>query len=75
MGNDMEYHGGKDYVLDDEDCPLSILMNHPPSKGESCYFQKVPEHFSVILFSPTQHHPKAVKSYRNLNLNRIDDGR
>ena len=25
---------GKEEVLDDYDCPLAILMQHPPSKGQ-----------------------------------------
>lgn len=24
----------KEYILDDDECPLAILMNHPPSRGE-----------------------------------------
>jgi len=33
-----EYHGPgwggqKEYVLDDDDCPLAILMHTPPNKG------------------------------------------
>lgn len=26
---------GTEYILDDDECPLSILMNHPTSRGES----------------------------------------
>jgi hypothetical protein len=32
-----EYHGGtnnREYILDDDECPLAILMNHPSSRGE-----------------------------------------
>jgi len=25
----------REYFLDDEECPLAILMNHPPSRGRS----------------------------------------
>lgn len=25
---------GTEYILDDDECPLSILMNHPTSRGE-----------------------------------------
>ena len=27
--------GFRDYYLDDDECPLSILMNHPPTRGET----------------------------------------
>ncbi len=27
---------GREEMLDDYDCPLAILMQHPPSKGTSC---------------------------------------
>ena len=26
---------GTEYILDDDECPLSILMNHPTSRGMS----------------------------------------
>ena len=26
--------GFRDYYLDDDECPLSILMNHPPTRGK-----------------------------------------
>lgn len=26
--------GGREYYLEDDECPLAILMNHPPSRGE-----------------------------------------
>jgi len=25
---------GTEYILDDDECPLSILMNHPTSRGK-----------------------------------------
>lgn len=37
-GESKEYHGGtnsREYILDDDECPLAILMNHPSSRGES----------------------------------------
>ena len=36
-GDSKEYHGGtnnREYILDDDECPLAILMNHPNSRGE-----------------------------------------
>ena len=34
-----EYHQPtgpfNEFVLDDDDCPLAILMNHPPMRGQS----------------------------------------
>jgi len=39
-GESKEYHGGtnsREYILDDDECPLAILMNHPSSRGESSY--------------------------------------
>ena len=24
----------KEYILDEDECPLAILMNHPPSRGK-----------------------------------------
>ncbi|XP_069950170.1 afadin-like isoform X2 [Cherax quadricarinatus] len=37
IGNDDGYGGPtspqKEYILDDDECPLAILMNHPPSRG------------------------------------------
>ena len=36
-GESKEYHGGtnnREYILDDDECPLAILMNHPSSRGE-----------------------------------------
>lgn len=29
---------GTEYILDDDECPLSILMNHPTSRGMSHIF-------------------------------------
>jgi hypothetical protein len=40
-GESKEYHGGtnnREYILDDDECPLAILMNHPSSRGESKLF-------------------------------------
>jgi hypothetical protein len=40
-GESKEYHGGtnnREYILDDDECPLAILMNHPSSRGESRLF-------------------------------------
>lgn len=40
-GESKEYHGGtnnREYILDDDECPLAILMNHPSSRGESELF-------------------------------------
>ncbi|MPC41957.1 Afadin [Portunus trituberculatus] len=38
IGNDDGYGRAmspqKEYILDDDECPLAILMNHPPSRGE-----------------------------------------
>ncbi|KAK3914940.1 Afadin, partial [Frankliniella fusca] len=34
-GDSKEYHGGtnnREYILDDDECPLAILMNHPNSR-------------------------------------------
>lgn len=36
-GDSKEYHGGtnnREYILDDDECPLSILMHHPNSRGK-----------------------------------------
>ncbi|XP_047497776.1 afadin-like [Penaeus chinensis] len=37
VGGDEGYGGAtspqKEYILDDDECPLAILMNHPPSRG------------------------------------------
>ena len=34
-----EYHGGstrsEEFVLNDDDCPLALLMQHPPSQGKT----------------------------------------
>lgn len=29
---------GTEYILDDDECPLSILMNHPTSRGKHHFF-------------------------------------
>lgn len=29
---------GTEYILDDDECPLSILMNHPTSRGSYNFF-------------------------------------
>jgi hypothetical protein len=29
---------GTEYILDDDECPLSILMNHPTSRGKRVFF-------------------------------------
>nr|CAD7425834.1 unnamed protein product [Timema monikensis] len=39
-GESKEYHGGtnnREYILDDDECPLAILMNHPLSRGENIW--------------------------------------
>ena len=28
-----EVNDGREYYLEDDECPLAILMNHPPSRG------------------------------------------
>lgn len=41
---------GSEYILDDDECPLSILMNHPTSRGkweEILFILK----FSLLLLS------------------------
>ncbi|KAK7083437.1 Mllt4p [Halocaridina rubra] len=41
VGNDDGYGGmspQKEYILDDDECPLAILMNHPPSRGKCLYY-------------------------------------
>lgn len=30
---------GTEYILDDDECPLSILMNHPTSRGSYMHHQ------------------------------------
>ncbi|CAG2054124.1 unnamed protein product [Timema podura] len=37
-GESKEYHGGtnnREYILDDDECPLAILMNHPLSRANT----------------------------------------
>ena len=29
----------REYYLEDEECPLAILMNHPPSRGKTKLFE------------------------------------
>ena len=30
--------GNQEYILDDDECPLAILMNHPSTRGECLFF-------------------------------------
>jgi hypothetical protein len=49
---------GTEYILDDDECPLSILMNHPTSRGKRvfffCSFTVLIIHGNVIFFVRTQ---------------------
>jgi hypothetical protein len=41
---------GAEYILDDDECPLSILMNHPTSRGELLFlFFRVILTFSIVV--------------------------
>ena len=33
-GGEVNGHHEREYYLEDDECPLAILMNHPPSRGK-----------------------------------------
>lgn len=43
---------GTEYILDDDECPLSILMNHPTSRGESLLFNYI--RFIILSFDKSE---------------------
>ncbi|XP_071440496.1 uncharacterized protein [Hetaerina americana] len=49
-----EYHGGtnREYILDDDECPLAILMNHPSSRGSIMFH---------VRRRPADYHPRKRK--------------
>ena len=40
-GYDGPVYPSKEYILDDDECPLAILMNHSTATGMAINFQKV----------------------------------
>lgn len=38
-----ENNNNREYILDDDECPLAILMNHPQSRGKFCFSSYVHE--------------------------------
>ncbi|XP_023710210.1 uncharacterized protein LOC111865986 isoform X4 [Cryptotermes secundus] len=54
-GESKEYHGGtnnREYILDDDECPLAILMNHPSSRGSIMFH---------VRRRPADYHPRKRK--------------
>ncbi|XP_052123396.1 afadin [Frankliniella occidentalis] len=54
-GDSKEYHGGtnnREYILDDDECPLAILMNHPNSRGSIMFH---------VRRRPADYHPRKRK--------------
>ncbi|XP_063220039.1 afadin isoform X2 [Bacillus rossius redtenbacheri] len=54
-GETKEYHGGsnnREYILDDDECPLAILMNHPSSRGSIMFH---------VRRRPADYHPRKRK--------------
>ncbi|KAG8238213.1 hypothetical protein J437_LFUL018257, partial [Ladona fulva] len=49
-----EYHGStnREYILDDDECPLAILMNHPSSRGSIMFH---------VRRRPADYHPRKRK--------------
>lgn len=48
---DREYHGGSlgdEKILDDDDCPLAIQIQHAPERGKVLLFSVV-RNFSLLL--------------------------
>lgn len=41
---------GTEYILDDDECPLSILMNHPTSRGEPFNSNNSKSQFKWIMY-------------------------
>lgn len=41
----------REYILDDDECPLAILMNHPQSRGKFLFPRRKITLFGIVLFA------------------------